>query len=106
MGLISVAVPLRDISDVDAFVVAAIHRSRLLLTIDERDELEAEGILILFEMGEQWDGRGTFIGYAYQWLPERLKSACRKMRGDVRRSAGGVRRWESPMVSLDELMAA
>lgn len=111
MGLLAGKVALRDVRDVDGFVNAALNRTGLILPADEREELEAEGIRILYEMEARWDGRGSFKGYAGCYLADRLVSAWHSLhRGEHvrRRRAGGRREWEyrAPIASFDQLVAA
>lgn len=106
MGLLAAKVALKDVQDVDAMVNAAIERTGLILSVDERDELEAEGIRMLYEMIAEWDGRGSFAGFASQRLRWRLSDHWRHSELTRRRLPDGSRCWERRTVSLDGLLAA
>lgn len=76
------AVPLHDIDDAEAFVRANIRKSGVMLTPDEREELVAEGLVILCDMATKfikrmdgYDRDGSFAGYASRFLPKRMKEA-------------------------------
>jgi hypothetical protein len=109
--MLATKIALHDVRDVDGFVNDAIRtagkRASLILRVDEREELEAEGLRLIYELAVSWGGGGSFSGYASRYLPDRLISAMHKMRGDVRRERLGARWWESRQVqSLDQLLAA
>jgi hypothetical protein len=96
-------VSLYDIDDVEAFVKAMIARSRVRLTPDEREELVAEGIVILFEMGrkfipkmEGYEQEGRFSGYAARFLPRKLQDAYHAMHPEyvLRTQPDGSRKWQ------------
>jgi hypothetical protein len=50
VGLLTTRVALGDIRDAGAFVNKAINRLGLQFGSDERDELEAESLVILYEL--------------------------------------------------------
>lgn len=106
MGIITEAVPLHDVRDVDAFVNGAINATGLGLRADEREELEAASILILYELAEEWDGRGRFVGYAGRYFGGRILSEWhRQHRGEHVRPHRGD--WTYREVSrLDTLAGA
>lgn len=110
-------VTLHDIDDVEGFVCATIERSGLrnVISQGEREELIAEGILILYELAERfepqrdgYDQPGRFSGFAAQFLPRRLGDAWHSRNPEHRRVTGedGKRRWvysEAPL-SLNEML--
>lgn len=75
------AVALHNIRDAAGFVTDAVGRMGLDLDDTEREDLIAEGLMLLIEMSNQWapqehgDGTGSFHGYAYTFLPKRLIDA-------------------------------
>ena len=97
----------------DGMVSGAVRRLGLILSASEREELEAEGLLILCELERAWDGRGSFAGYAASLLGKRLLTAWHGIAGHSRRrvleadgSWKGGRAWCSPpVVSLDGELA-
>ncbi len=113
MGCLAEKVGLGDIRDVDAMVSVAVRRTGLILSRWEREELECEALLILCELRGDWDGRGSFAGYAGSLLGLRLLSAWHRLAGHSSRrvfdSDGvwtGKRAWcGPPVVSLDVLLA-
>jgi hypothetical protein len=101
-----------DIRDAEGFVAATIKRSGLRLESAEREELLAEGLCILLELGEHYEPLrngyatgGSFSGYAAQFLPRRLGDAWHKSNSGHRRVmvAEGRRAWmyEPAPVSMD-----
>lgn len=110
-------VALHDIRDVEAFVKATIGRSRIRMSSDEREEMTAEGIAILYELAGAFEPRrpgyereGRFSGYAARFLPGRLGRAWQRRHREHRlvTDADGERRWEynDPPASLDSLAPA
>src|SRR6185437_8329743 len=85
MGCLAETVGLGDVRDVDAMVAAAVRRLGLILTACEREELESEGLAILCELQGDWDGRGSFAGYASSLLGKRLLTAWHGLAGHSRR---------------------
>lgn len=86
---------LHDVKDVQAFVHATITKwehanraknSNFRLTHDERDELVAEGLLIMVRLADRYQPRlpgyktdGTFSGYAAAFLPRKLGDAWHRL---------------------------
>jgi hypothetical protein len=113
MGCLARTVGLGDVRDVDGMVSASVRRLGLILSVSEREELEAEGLAILCELQDAWDGRGSFAGYASSLLGKRLLTAWHGLAGHSRRrvleadgSWTGERAWcSAPVVSLDGEMA-
>lgn len=104
---------LYDVENVEAFVRAAVARTNLRLDHDERDELIAEGALILYRLADRYEPHragysdpGSFAGYAASLLPNRLIDAWHKLR-QHRYATGpdGARQWEQGprAVSLEEM---
>ncbi len=60
------------ISDAHGFVHATLNALDLTLTPDQWRELEQEGVAQLWALWRQYDGRGTFSGYAKRYLPRRM----------------------------------
>ena len=113
MGCLAETVGLGDVRDMDAMVSAAVRRLGLILSVSEREELESEGLAILCELQGDWDGRGSFAGYASSLLGKRLLTAWHGLAGHSRRRVldeeglwTGERAWcSAPTVSLDGEMA-
>jgi hypothetical protein len=100
----SAIVALHDVDDPIAFVRKAVQLSGLRLSADEREDLIAEGLLILYRMATSYrpgfggrDPAGSrFSGYAIKYLPGKLREAWRRSQpGYVRtRQPDGRCRWE------------
>lgn len=113
MGCLAQVVALGDVRDVDGMVCAAVRGTGLILTRDDREELECEGLAILCELQGDWDGRGSFAGYASSLLGMRLLTAWHGIAGHSRRRVldrdgvwTGERAWcSAPVVSLDGELA-
>lgn len=113
MGCLAQTVRLGDVRDAEGMVSAAVRATGLILSACEREDLESEGLLILCELQRDWDGRGSFAGYASSLLGMRLLTAWHGLAGHSRRrvleadgSWNGVRAWcSAPVVSLDGEMA-
>lgn len=80
--MIATTVDLRDIEDPRAFVAAHIPRSGVILNSEEREDLIAEGLLILCELARRYEPHrngyaheGSLAGYATAYLPKRLQDA-------------------------------
>lgn len=91
---------IHDILDAEAFVGRCIHTSGIQLPKDERADLHAEGMLILWELSVRYqdqrpgyDKPGRFSGYAAAYLPKRLQDAWLRMHPEhlVRRGSDGRR---------------
>lgn len=97
MGL-SAPVPLLDIVDVGGFVGAVIARHPGLSRSRgvEREDLESAGYELLFgKLRVEWDGRGTFSGFAAARLSLRLVDEWRRMnRGSRSAVFGPSLSWE------------
>lgn len=100
--MLGTQVALHDVEDVEGFVAATIERSGIQLSADEREELLAEGIRILFELSERFEPRrgnhtqdGRFSGFAAQFLPRKLGDAWHRWNPDHRYVTGedGKRQW-------------
>lgn len=108
-------VSLRDIVDVEAFVIMCIKRSGAPVRPPEYEDLVAEGIVILYAMEQKYipkmDGyekEGRFSGYAVKWMPRKMKEAWRRSREDVQSTTvDGKRRlrFYAHAVSYDALTA-
>lgn len=107
------ATRLYDVDNIEAFVNASIARTNLRMDADERDELLAEGVLILYGLADRYEHHrpgysrpGSFAGYAASILPSRLIDAWHKHR-QHRYVTGptGQREWDQGprAMSLDEL---
>lgn len=88
-------VRLHDVLDVEAFVKATLVRSRIRFDDSEREELTGEGLAIMFELADRYDGRGRFSGYAAQFLPRRLTDAWHRMHREhtYATTEAGKREW-------------
>lgn len=88
MSLLPSAVPLHDIDDAEAFVRTHINKAGgLVLTRDEREELIAEGLVILCDLARRYKPRldgykrdGSFAGYATNLLGRKLSDAYHRQR--------------------------
>ena len=93
-----------------------LRRMTLTLGEDEREELVAEGLLILCELSARYDESlpkdkqaGSFAGYANYLLPRRLLDAWHKHHPEHRYTTDpetGKRKWVygQPPTSLDALL--
>lgn len=110
------AVPLGNIDDAEAFVRHCINKSRIVLTPDERDELVAEGLVLLCELHQRYNpardkapaGKTQgFFGYALYLLPRKLNDAWHRSQPHhlLRTQSDGTRRYEYVKTarSLEEL---
>ncbi len=99
-------VAIHTVLDVRAFVASTLNRSGIRFPEDEREELLAEGICIMVELGRAWDGRGKFDGYAAHYLPKRLADAWHKSHREhtYATTEDGSREWryDQPPESLDQ----
>jgi hypothetical protein len=114
---LSALIPLHDVNDAEGFVRATISKSAVRLTDDEREELVAEGLLILTALAKRYEpGRNgldpstsSFAGYAAQFLPGKLSDANHRLQENHRLvTEGDGRRWqydERP-ASIEELAEA
>ena len=113
------ATPIRldDIEDVHGFVANCLSRTGIYFgEADEREDLIAEGVCILYELARAYEPRragyaqaGRFSGFAAQFLPRRLGDAWHKRHPNHRRVAGedGKRRWvyQDAPISLEAVLA-
>jgi hypothetical protein len=111
---LGVTVELHDVRDVDGFVNAAINRLGLRLSRDAREEMELDGFEIMCELASRFTPtharRGSFSGYAGEFLPRRLLTAWHKAnRGSHVRTRNGEGKcvWEyrPAAASLDQLVS-
>jgi hypothetical protein len=100
------SVSLGDVRDVENFVGKTLRKTRLRFTADEFEELLCEGIVIMYQLHDRWDGRGRYSGYASMYLPKRLGAAWHKLHPEhVEVSdASGKRTYEyrEPATSLNQ----
>lgn len=104
--MLGTTVRLHDIDCVESFVASCLNRSGIRFRPDEREDLVAEGIAILYELADRYDGTGRFSGYAATFLPRRLGDAWHARNGHRRvRTKDGKRVWvyTPPPVSYDEI---
>lgn len=106
-------VSLHDIEDVWDFVQATLHRQQIPCEQDEREELAAEGLTILYALAAKYEQRrgghpqdGRFSGFAAYFLPKKLLTAWHRLHPEhryVTSSSDGKRFWLylTPSVSLD-----
>lgn len=115
------ATGLDGIDNPAAFVQDALRRSRINVPdAESRDELVAEGLLLLCELRRSYDPArdqdpdprtGGFVGYAHYLLPRKLIAAWHRSRPEHRYATDpdtGKRRWViGPRpVSLDHHLTA
>lgn len=103
-------VSLHNIDDAAGFVIDALRRSGVPAAEHEREDLIADGLAMLCDWADRWrpeeygDGTGSFAGYAYQYLPQRLKDAWHQQHPEhsYRTTADGTRRYEygEPALSI------
>lgn len=116
MALIGAPIALHDIANCEAFVQRTIDRSQIRYSPQEREELLAEGLTILFELAGKYKPLqarpgidkqpGRFSGYAAMFLPRRLGDAWHRWHPEHRYLTDpqtGERGWcyGQPMLSLD-----
>lgn len=102
--MIPAPVALHDIKDVESFVAANIHRSKVIFhDRGEREQFLADGVAILFELADKYRSRldgyaqdGSFAGYAARFLPGRMRDAFHALHPEhiARRDADGRRVYE------------
>jgi hypothetical protein len=102
--VIPAPVALHDIKDVESFVAANIHRSKVIFhDRGEREQFLADGVAILFELADKYRSRldgyaqdGSFAGYAARFLPGRMRDAFHALHPEhiARRDADGRRVYE------------
>jgi hypothetical protein len=107
-----------DVANAEAFVERTIQASGISYRADEREELLAEGLVILLELAERYrplparpgidKQAGRFSGYAAMFLPRRLGDAWHRWHPEHRYitdPATGRRRWhyDPAAISLDGL---
>lgn len=103
MPQLRAVVALADIADVEGFVNATLNASGIDFQPDERDELVAEGLAILYQLHKRfephragYDGPGCFSGFAAMYLPRKLGDAWHRARPEhryVTDPVTGKRRW-------------
>jgi hypothetical protein len=117
MQLLPRVVSLHDIGDVEMFIQAQLNEWRTnaghVLTVDEREELAAESLCILYELAARFEPHregyaqaGRFSGFAAAYLPKKLGDAWHRRNPGHRYitdAATGKRRWQFFLeaVSLD-----
>jgi hypothetical protein len=91
-------VTIGNITDAEAFVRHCINKSRLPLTVDERDELVAEGLVLVCELHLRYDPKR---------LPRKLNDAWHRSQPHhlLRTQPDGTRRYEyvKTAKSLDDV---
>lgn len=109
-------VALHDVLDVEAFVRSTIAKGRLRLTVDEREELVGEGMLIMVRLAKAYEpgrngldpAQSKFSGYAAKFLPGKLSDANHRLQESHRLVTleTGERRWQydTPPASLDAVV--
>lgn len=114
--MLATPIKLHDIDDVHGFVAGCLGKTGIYFAAsDEREDLIAEGVCILYELARSYEPRragyaqaGRFSGFAAQFLPRRLGDAWHKRHPNHRRVAGedGKRRWvyQDAPVSLDQFL--
>jgi hypothetical protein len=123
--MLATTVALHDVRDADAFVHATINdfckpngsRGAIVLSVDEHDELAAEGLAIMCRLAadycprmEGYEQDGCFSGYAAWSLPKKLGDAWHRMHPNHQLATDpvtGRRRWlyGLPAVSLEAIVA-
>lgn len=90
--------PIHDVADPERFVGSQLAACGLHLTDDQREELHAEGMLILVQLADAYapkNGRSRFSGYAAKYLRGRIMRAWHRMNEHhVERGRNGKRHWE------------
>lgn len=110
--MLATKVSLHDIEDVWDFVHSTLHRQAIPCGHDEREELAAEGLTILYALAAKYEQRraghqedGCFSGFAACFLPKKLLTAWHRLHPEHRYMTGedGKRFWLylTPTVSLE-----
>lgn len=106
MKLLSSKVQIGNIKDAEAFVRHCMHKAgRIRITGDEREELVAEGLVLLVELHRRYDpardkgaggNTGGFFGYALYLLPRKMADAWHRGQPHhlLRTQEDGSRRYE------------
>lgn len=101
--MIATQITIHDIRDAEGYVAACMQRSRILFQPGEREELLAEGLVILYELADRYEPHragyrqpGRFSGYAAAYLPRRLEDAWHRLnpQHQARRNGDGRRVWD------------
>lgn len=108
-------VPIHDIADAEGFVIATINTKLKAITMDDREELVSEGLVILFDLARRYDPakdrpstkpghvcktarccKPSFAGYASYLLPRKLLDAWHRMHPEhvLRTQPDGSRKYE------------
>lgn len=109
-------IQLHDIEDVEGFVIDCLNRSAIQFDRDEREDLIAEGVCLLYELARRYEPKraghtkaGRFSGFASQFLPRRLGDAWHARNPHHVRAPDetGKRRWQylERAVSFDAVVA-
>lgn len=103
MSQLAEPIALFDIADVEGFVNATLNASGIDFQTWEREDLVAEGLVILFELARRFEphragyaSAGRFSGFAACYLPKKLGDAWHRNRPEHRYVTGedGKRRWQ------------
>lgn len=89
--------PMRDVKDVEAFVIMCIKRSGVRPHPREYEDLVATGLCLLWEMSLRYDDEiGCFSGYALRYMPRKMKEAYHRSHPHHinRTQPDGKRKWE------------
>lgn len=119
MHLLATAVVLHDIDDVEMFIQAQLNtwrtRAGIYLSVDDREELTAEALCIMFELAGRFEPHrpgyekaGRFSGFAAAYLPKKLGDAWHRRDESHRYVTDpdtGKRRWRfyQQAASLDAI---
>lgn len=89
--MLSTPVALHDIRDVNMFVRNALDKAPVTLDAQEFEELVAEGLVILYELAEEYEPHragyeraGSFAGYASAFLSHRVADAWHRSHAEHR----------------------
>ncbi len=110
--MLGAKVTIFNIRDAEAFVRS--NLPHVILSVDTREDLVAEGLRILTDMSRRYEpGRGgqdpltsSFSAYATKFLPGKLRDAWHRMEGHtLTTTEAGQRRWSYPgaAASLDAM---
>lgn len=112
--MVASAIALRDVHDVYGFAAATLRRTGLAVAPDERDDLVAEGVVLLYDLERSFEPHregyaqaGSFAGFAARYLPKRMRDVWHQRHEEHSYATedDGTRRWRygEAAVSLDHL---
>ena len=101
--MLAEVVALHDVRDAESFVHATLNASRRIYSLEEREELAAEGLAILCKLASDFEPHrdgyahaGKFSGFAAKYLRLKLEDAYHRQHPEhqLRTQPDGRRRYE------------